>query len=93
MDEKVRAHIVVSGRVQGVFFRFATREKAKELGVSGWVKNSAEGQVEAVFEGEKAKVEQMVKWAKSGPPGAIVNNLNLSWEEYRGEFSNFEIRY
>jgi acylphosphatase len=93
MNEKVRVHLVVSGRVQGVFFRAETKEKAKELGVFGWVKNLTEGQVEAVFEGEKAKVEQMLIWAKSGPPGAIVNDLDLSWEEYRGEFSNFEIRY
>ena len=54
MNEKVRAHLVVSGRVQGVFFRAETQEKANELGVSGWVKNLAEDRVEAVFEGEKA---------------------------------------
>jgi acylphosphatase len=93
MNEKVRAHVIISGRVQGVFFRSETKEKAKELGVFGWVKNLAEGQVEAVFEGERARVEEMVKWAKSGPPGAIVNDLDLSWEEYRGEFNGFEIRY
>jgi len=93
MAEKVRAYVVVSGRVQGVFFRAEAQEKAKELGVFGWVKNLAEGRVEAVFEGERAIVEQMVKWAKKGPSGAIVNDLNLVWEEYRGEFSNFEIRY
>ena len=93
MNEKVRAHVVVSGRVQGVFFRAKTQEKAKELGVFGWVKNLSEGRVEAVFEGERDKVEQMVKWAKKGPPGAIVNDLNVVWEEYQAEFSNFEIRY
>lgn len=93
MAEKVRVHIVVSGRVQGVFFRAETQEKAQQLGVTGWVKNLSEGRVEAVFEGERAKVEEMVEWAKKGPPGAIVNDLDLSWEEYRGEFSNFEIRY
>jgi len=93
MNEKVRAHVVVSGRVQGVFFRAETQEKAKELGISGWVKNLSEGRVEAVFEGERAKVEQMVEWAKKGPPGAIVDHLDLSWEEHQGEFSNFEIRY
>ena len=93
MNEKVRAHVVVSGRVQGVFFRAEAQEKAKELGVFGWVKNLSEGRVEAVFEGERDKVEQMVKWAKSGPPGAIVNDLNVVWEEYQAEFSNFEIRY
>ena len=93
MNEKVRAHVVVSGRVQGVFFRAEAQEKAKELGVFGWVKNLAEGRVEAVFEGERDKVEQLLKWAKKGPPGAIVNDLNVVWEEYQAEFSNFEIRY
>jgi len=93
MNEKVRAHVVVSGRVQGVFFRAKTQEKAKELGVFGWVKNLSEGRVEAVFEGERDKVEEMVKWAKKGPPGAIVNDLNVVWEEYQAEFNNFEIRH
>jgi len=93
MNEKVRVHIVVSGRVQGVFYRSETQEKAKDLGVFGWVKNLSEGRVEAVFEGERDKVEQMVEWAKKGPSGAIVNDLNVVWEEYQGEFSNFEIRY
>ena len=93
MNEKVRAHVVVSGRVQGVFFRAEAQEKAKELGVFGWVKNLSEGRVEAVFEGERDKVEEMVKWAKKGPPGAIVNDLNVVWEEYQAEFNNFEIRH
>ena len=93
MNEKARAHVVVSGQVQGVFFRAKTQEKAQQLEVTGWVKNLSEGRVEAVFEGKKAKVEQMVGWAKKGPSGAIVNDLDLSWEEYRGEFTNFEIRY
>lgn len=93
MNEKARAHIVVSGRVHGVFFRAKTQEKAQQVGVTGWVKNLSEDRVEAVFEGEKPQVEQLVKWAKKGPPGAIVNDLDLSWEEYQGEFTNFEIRY
>jgi len=93
MNEKVRAHLFVSGRVQGVFFRAETQEKAKDLGVFGWVKNLSEDRVEAVFEGERAKVEEMIKWAKKGPPGAIVNDLNVVWEEYQAEFNSFEIRY
>ena len=92
MNERIRVHIIVSGRVHGVFFRAETQEKAQQLGVTGWVKNLSEDRVEAVFEGERAKVEQMVEWAKKGPSGAIVNDLDLSWEEYRGEFTNFEIR-
>ncbi|MCK4648970.1 acylphosphatase [bacterium] len=93
MNERIRVHIIVSGRVHGVFFRAETQEKAQQLGVTGWVKNLSEDRVEAVFEGEKPQVEQLVKWAKKGPSGAIVNDLDLSWEEYQGEFTNFEIRY
>lgn len=93
MAEKVRAHIFVSGRVQGIFFRENTKRKARSLGVTGWVKNLADGRVEAIFEGDKAQVEEMINWAKKGPPGAVVNHLDLIWEEHRGEFENFEIRY
>ena len=93
MAEKLKAHIIVSGRVQRVHFREKTREKAEEFGVFGWVKNLSDGRVEAVFEGEKAKVEEMVEWARKGPFWAKVNGLKASWEEYQAEFSNFEIRY
>jgi acylphosphatase len=93
MNGKVRVHLVVSGKVQGVFFRAETQEKAKDLGVFGWVKNLAEDRVEAVFEGERDKVEQMVKWAEKGPSGAVVSDLNVVWEEYQAEFNGFEIRY
>ena len=93
MAEKLKAHIIVSGRVQRVHFREKTREKAEEFGVFGWVKNLSDGRVEAVFEGEKAKVEEMVEWARRGPFWAKVNGLETSWEEYQAEFSNFEIRY
>ncbi|MBZ9572474.1 acylphosphatase [Patescibacteria group bacterium] len=93
MNEKARAHILVSGKVQGVFFRENTRQKAEKLGVSGWVKNLTDRRVEAVFEGEKEKVEGMVEWAKKGPIWAKVNDINVEWEEYQGEFENFTIRY
>ena len=93
MAEKLKAHIIVSGRVQRVHFREKTRKKSEELGVFGWVRNLSDGRVEAVFEGEKAKVEEMVEWARKGPFWAKVNGLETSREEYQGEFSNFEIRY
>jgi len=89
----VRAHIFVSGRVQGVFFRDSTKRKAKKLGIKGWVKNLPDGRVEAVFEGKKDKVEQIINWAKRGPIFAKVSNLDLEWQEYKGEFSDFEIVY
>ena len=91
--EKARAHIFVLGKVQGVFFRAETQEKAQKLGLAGWAKNLSDGRLEAVFEGEKAKVEEILKWAKKGPPGAIVRDLELVWEDYRGEFNSFEVRY
>ena len=91
MSQKIRAHIFVSGRVQGVYFREKTRKKAQELGVFGWVRNLPDGRVEAVFEGEK--VEKMVKWSKRGPFWAKINNSEIQWEDYKGEFNNFEIKY
>jgi len=93
MSEKVKAHVFVSGRVQGVFFRENSHQKAKELGIFGWVKNLADGRVEAVFEGEKEKVEKMVDWAKKGPLLAKVDNLSIKWQEYKGEFNDFVIKY
>ena len=93
MNKLVRVHIFISGRVHGVFFRDNTRKKAEELGILGWVKNLSDGQVEAVFEGEKEKVENLIKWTKKGPFLAKVNNVEVEWQEYKGEFTNFEIRY
>lgn len=92
-NKRVRAHIFVSGRVQGIFFRSHTRQKAKELGVFGWVKNLPDGRVEAVFEGEKEKVQDLIEWARKGPPFANVNGVDVEWQEYKGEFDRFEIKY
>lgn len=92
MSEKIRAHIFVSGRVQGVFFREKTKQKAEKLGVFGWVKNLSDSRVEAVFEGDKQQVEEMVIWAGKGPFWAKVNDLDITWDKYRGEFNFFEIK-
>lgn len=89
----VRAHIFLSGRVQNVFFRENTQKKAQSLEITGWVKNLLDGRVEAVFEGKKDKIEEMIKWAKKGPFWAKVNGLQIEWQEYKGEFTNFEIKY
>jgi acylphosphatase len=91
--EKVRVHIFVTGRVQGVFFRDSTRRRAKKLGIKGWVKNLPSGQVEAIFEGDKDKVEEMVNWAKTGPILAKVEYVEAVWEEYKGEFDDFVIKF
>jgi len=94
LKEKLgRAHIFISGRVQGIFFRDNTRKMAEELGVYGWVKNLPDGRVEAVFEGEKEKVEKMIEWSKKGSLIAKVNGIDIEWQEYKGEFENFEIKY
>jgi len=90
---KVRAHVLIKGIVQGVFFRANTKRKADELGVNGWVKNTSDGNVEAVFEGEKENVEKLIEWARKGPKGARVDTINVEWSNYKGEFENFRIKY
>jgi acylphosphatase len=90
---KVRAHTYVSGRVQGVFFRSSVADLAEQLGVAGWVRNLYDGRVEALLEGEKSSVEQVVEFCRRGPRGAHVTDLKVSWEEWRGEFPGFEVLY
>jgi acylphosphatase len=89
----VRAHVFVSGRVQGVFFRSETKYEAKRRGVTGWVRNLPDGRVEAVFEGEEKSVKELIEFCKRGPPGARVSNVEVIWENYTGKFRDFEIRY
>jgi acylphosphatase len=88
---KVRAHIFVSGRVQGVFFRVETRDEATKRNVTGWVRNTSGGRVEAVFEGEREDVERMIEFCRSGPSGARVTKIDVQWKEYTGEFESFKI--
>ena len=88
----VRAHVFVSGRVQGVFFRSVTGDKARKLGVNGWVRNLADGRVETVFEGDETNVKQLIDFCRKGTPGARVTNLYVIWETYRGEFCGFDVR-
>ncbi|MEM2989270.1 MAG: acylphosphatase [Candidatus Bathyarchaeia archaeon] len=87
----VRAHVFVSGLVQGVFFRHETARRAIRLGVRGWVRNLPDGRVEAIFEGERESVEKLVEFCRHGPPGAIVEDLEVRWEDYRGEFKDFRV--
>lgn len=91
--ERLRAHVLIHGLVQGVYFRASTREEAVRLGVAGWVRNLPNGSVEAVFEGEKRRVEEIVGWCHKGPPGARVEKVEVSWDQFKGEFSRFDIRY
>ncbi|MBS7606537.1 acylphosphatase [Candidatus Bathyarchaeota archaeon] len=89
---RVRAHVFVSGRVQGVFFRHETRLRAIRNNVVGWVRNLPDGRVEAVFEGEKENVDAMIEFCRRGPPGAIVKNVEVIWETPTGKFKGFQIR-
>ena len=88
-----RAHVFVSGRVQGVFFRDHTRRWASSLGLTGWVRNVYDGRVELIAEGEKGKVESLIDRLREGPPIARVENIEVTWEEYTGEFSDFRVTY
>jgi len=87
-----RAHVHVSGRVQGVFFRDATRQKALELGLSGWVRNLPDGRVEVLFEGLSDEVRQAVQWCEGGTPEADVENVDADFEEAGGDLEGFEVR-
>ena len=89
----VRAHVIISGLVQGVFFRAHTRDFARKFNVSGWVKNRHDGNVEAVFEGDEEDVTSIIDWCHDGPPGARVSGVDVKWEEYKDEFKGFEITY
>jgi acylphosphatase len=91
--EKVRARAIIEGRVQGVFFRYHTQEMALKLDLKGWVKNRRDGRVEAVFEGDKNKVDQIIQWCRQGPSEARVTKVHLNWEDYTGEFEDFAINY
>lgn len=90
--EKTRAHIFVSGRVQGVLYRSGARQKARELGITGWAHNLIDGRVELMAEGEKEKVEQFAEWCGQGPPLAKVDGEEVTYETYKGEFKDFDVR-
>lgn len=94
MQDKIRANVIISGKVQGVFFRVETRNAVQRIGgVSGWVRNLIDGTVEAVFEGETDKVNAVLKWCETGPSGAKVDHLNIKPGTYTGEFNSFNILY
>ncbi|ETR67053.1 MAG: acylphosphatase [Candidatus Magnetoglobus multicellularis str. Araruama] len=81
MSQKVRCHVRISGKVQGVGYRMETRRTAEKLGVKGWVKNRSDGTVEAVFEGSQDAVDQLIEWCYSGPPNANVTDIAKNWDE------------
>lgn len=89
----VRANVIVTGRVQGVFFRAETQRAAHRLGVSGWVRNLPDRTVEAVFEGPRPQVEAAVQWCHTGSPGAKVTDVQVTWGPASGEFADFSVRF
>ena len=93
MEKLVRAHTIITGRVQGVCFRMETCRAVENLKVSGWVKNKRDGSVEAVFEGEEADVTKALDWCRQGPPISRVDDIQISWQEYTGEFTGFSVTY
>ncbi|OLC25508.1 MAG: acylphosphatase, partial [Thaumarchaeota archaeon 13_1_40CM_4_48_7] len=90
---KSRAHVFVSGNVQGVYFRQNTKQVATRHKVVGWVRNLPDGRVEAVFEGDETAVNEVIKWCHIGPPKASVQDVNVKFEKYTGEFADFKINY
>jgi acylphosphatase len=88
-----RVRLLVSGRVQGVFFRAHTRDLAQRLGLSGFVRNLPDGRVEIVAEGEEAALEELISFAHRGPPLAQVTGVEVHWEPKSGGFSGFSVRY
>lgn len=88
-----RVNIRVYGDVQGVGFRFTAIEVARDLGLTGWAKNNTDGSVEIVAEGPKERLENLISWAKKGPPLAGVEKVDVEWEEATGEFDDFTVRY
>ncbi|MCZ3373908.1 MULTISPECIES: acylphosphatase [Methanobacterium] len=90
---QVKAHVFITGKVQGVYFRYKTRDEAKKYGITGWVRNLPDGRVEALFNGNKENVDKLIAFVGKGPSGAKVMDVDVKWQEYGGEFSDFEIRY
>jgi acylphosphatase len=86
-----RVQLIVRGRITGVFFRAATQREARRLGITGWVRNRPDGNVEIVAEAEEDAIREMVSWAQHGPSAARVDDVDVRWRSYTGEFSDFRI--
>jgi len=89
----IRAHVFISGRVQGVFYRASTKNMAEQLGLKGWVRNTSDGLVEALFEGEETAVKDMISWCHKGPRSAEVSDVTVDYTKFLGEFEEFCITY
>jgi len=90
---KTRVHVLISGRVQGVWYRASIKQKADALGIMGWVRNTVEGNVEAVFEGEQAVIDEMITWCWQGPPLARVSDIKILPSRSDERFTGFVVLY
>ncbi len=90
---KTHKHVLISGKVQGVFFRANTKQKAEQLGVTGWVKNTSDGKVEAIFEGDEEDVNEIITWCHQGPSLARVDDVDIKEKEVKNEYNDFKIKY
>ena len=88
-NDRQRAHIRIFGRVQGVFFRASAEAEAKRIGVTGWVRNRPDGSVELVAEGAKSQLDELAAWCRHGPPRAEVEDMQIEWRDFTGDFPNF----
>ena len=93
MESNVRARLLITGRVQGVAFRWETLRAAQRFEVNGWVRNLRDGRVEALVEGPRQQVNDLIDWCREGPPIARVDSLDIQWEDYSGTFREFEITH
>ncbi len=92
MAEMSRAHVIISGRVQGVFFRAETQRAARQLGLNGWVRNRPEGTVEALFEGPREQVDSALNWCHQGSTMSQVTDVQVTWQTFSGDLKDFSIR-
>lgn len=93
MEGNARANLIISGRVQGVYFRAETQRAAQRIGVTGWVRNKRDGSVEAEVEGAKKDVMALIDWCRSGSPLSRVDNVEVTWGGYRDALDAFEVRF
>lgn len=92
-EETVAAHVRVTGRVQGVWYRQSAAEQAQALGLSGWVRNETDGSVEALAQGDREAVDRFVSWCRHGPSGAIVSDVEAEWLQESDAVVGFNVRY
>ena len=90
---KARAHLLITGQVQGVYYRSYTMSEAEKLGLTGWIKNNISGSVEVVTEGEREDIEKLIAWCYKGPPSAKVVKVEVEWHQYKEEFDRFGVEY